>query len=121
MLSRALLARKAAPAMNKRPPMAPMMNPISPIRLAVSGRQPDEPHGGRVALQIIDDGDWSGRSHSPQGAPACGHPAEASPSRRHADPKNQAKQHVGRLRAAWQPTNSQTRPAGMCQPISVHL
>lgn len=47
VLSRALLARKAAPAMKRRPPMAPMMKPISPIRLAVSAANPMSPMTGR--------------------------------------------------------------------------
>ncbi len=46
VLSLALLARNAAPAMNNRPPMAPMMNPISPIRLAVPAANPMSPMAG---------------------------------------------------------------------------
>ena len=50
--SLALLARNAAPAMNKRPPMAPMINPISPMRLAVSAANPMSPMAGRVAPRL---------------------------------------------------------------------
>ena len=46
VLSRALLARNAAPAMNKRPPMAPMINPISPTRLAVPAAKATSPMAG---------------------------------------------------------------------------